>query len=351
LAARRTFCPFGVFDDVDLFAAQFADDRLHAHALHAHAGANAIHIAIAALHGDFGALSGFPRASFDSHGAIVDFRHFLFEQTHYQFGSGARDQHAGTLARFIHELDHAANAIPYAVAFQARLLLLRQLGFGLAQIEHVIRTFDALDGAIDQLAGTPGILVEDSFPFGFADFLEDHLFRGLSRNASQGIGVLGDFHFRADFGFGVDAFRLEQRHFVNRIFHRFDYFLYGVEFDCPGLRIHVRDVIFIRAVMFAGSNQHRILDRVQHDLRIDAFFLAQDFDGLKDRFQGALVASRSKLLPVQTCFQFRCYVCTISSDSVTTQISGWPCEPDRTEAQGSGPASFRAGCGHLHSRR
>ena len=38
----------GEFDDVDLFAAQLADDGLHAHALHAHAGAHAIHVAVAA---------------------------------------------------------------------------------------------------------------------------------------------------------------------------------------------------------------------------------------------------------------------------------------------------------------
>ena len=41
--------------------------------------------------------------------------------------------------------------------------------------------------------------------------------------------------------------------------------------------------------MFAGGDQHGVLDGVQDDLRIDAFFLAQDLDGLKDGFQSALV--------------------------------------------------------------
>ena len=40
---------FGELDDVDLLAAQFADDRLHAHALHADAGADAVHVAVAAM--------------------------------------------------------------------------------------------------------------------------------------------------------------------------------------------------------------------------------------------------------------------------------------------------------------
>ncbi len=88
---------FRIFDDVDLLAAQFADDGLHAHALHAHAGAHAIHIAVAALHGDLGALAGFARAAVDLHGAVVDLRHFLFEQAHHQLRRGARNQHARAL--------------------------------------------------------------------------------------------------------------------------------------------------------------------------------------------------------------------------------------------------------------
>ena len=45
------------FDDVDLLAAQFANDGLHAHALHADARADAIHVAIAARHRDLGTLA------------------------------------------------------------------------------------------------------------------------------------------------------------------------------------------------------------------------------------------------------------------------------------------------------
>ena len=38
-----------VLNDVDLFAAQFANDRLHAHALHADAGADWIDVLVARL--------------------------------------------------------------------------------------------------------------------------------------------------------------------------------------------------------------------------------------------------------------------------------------------------------------
>src|SRR6202012_3180691 len=43
---------FAELDDVDLFAAQLADDRLHAHAFHADVGADRIDVLVAALHGD-----------------------------------------------------------------------------------------------------------------------------------------------------------------------------------------------------------------------------------------------------------------------------------------------------------
>ncbi len=50
---------FGELDDVDLFAAQLADDGLDAHALHADAGTDGVDILVAGLDGDLGALAGF----------------------------------------------------------------------------------------------------------------------------------------------------------------------------------------------------------------------------------------------------------------------------------------------------
>ena len=82
---------------------------------------------------------------------------------------------------------------------------------------------------------------------------------------------------------------------MHRIFDGFHGFLDGVEFDRAGFGIHVRDVILGGAIVLPGGNQHGILDRVEHDLRIDAFFLAQNLDGLKDRFQSALLVSISDL--------------------------------------------------------
>src|SRR5262249_9104197 len=135
---------FRILDNVDLLAAQLANDGLYAHALHTDACAHAVHIAVAALHGDLGALPGFPRASANRHRAIVNLRDFLLEQPHYQLRGGSRYEHTWALAGFVDQLDHAANAVTDAVTLETRLLFLGELGFRLTQVEDIIGPFDAL---------------------------------------------------------------------------------------------------------------------------------------------------------------------------------------------------------------
>src|SRR5260370_22334927 len=141
----------GKFDDVDLLAAQLANDRLHAHALQADAGANTIDIAVAALHRDFGALAGFPGAVLDGNRTVVNFGNFLFEQPHDQLGGGARNHDAGALAGLVDSFDDAAHAVADASIFESRLLLLGQPGFGFSPIEHKVGAFAALYRAVHHL--------------------------------------------------------------------------------------------------------------------------------------------------------------------------------------------------------
>ncbi len=88
-----------VLDDVDFFPAQFADDRLHAHALHAHARAHAVHVRILGVDRHFGALSRLARDGLDHHRAVVDFRDFHLEQLLHQQGVSARNHHLRARAR------------------------------------------------------------------------------------------------------------------------------------------------------------------------------------------------------------------------------------------------------------
>ena len=67
-------------------------------------------------------------------------------------------------------------AIADTVVLQTRLLYLWKPGFGLAQIQHQVRTFDSLDRAVDLFADAARVFLIDRLPLGRADFLKDYLF-------------------------------------------------------------------------------------------------------------------------------------------------------------------------------
>ena len=80
-----------ILDDVDFFAAQLADDRLHAHAFHADAGADRVDVLVFRHDGNFRALASFAGDGADHDGAVVNFRDFGLEQVLHQIGRGARN--------------------------------------------------------------------------------------------------------------------------------------------------------------------------------------------------------------------------------------------------------------------
>src|ERR1019366_7036832 len=225
----------GKFDDVDFFAAQFADDGLHAHTLHADARAHAVHIAVAAGDGDLGALAGLAGTAADGHRAIVNLRHFLFKETLHQFAVGARNHYARAFGGFIDNLDHAAHAVAHAVTLEAGLLALRQAGFGLAEIDYQIQPFHALDGGIHQLAHAIGVFAVNGFALGFAYLLKDDLLGGLRGDAPQRVGRLLDTDGGADFRQRIDAAGFAERHFEYWVGNGIGHYLYRVKLDGSGL--------------------------------------------------------------------------------------------------------------------
>src|SRR5207302_5544801 len=179
-------------NDIDFFAAQFADDGLHAHALHAHAGAHWIDVFIAAEYGDFGALTRFARRGPNLHRAVVDLRDLHFEQALYQYGISAGDDDLRAFCGSVHGLNDHTQAVAEIVGFQARLLALRQPRFGAAHVDDDIRTLEALDDAVHELAGTSVIFVKDRVALSLAHLLHDHLLGGLRGDAAKNAGGLRD---------------------------------------------------------------------------------------------------------------------------------------------------------------
>src|SRR5262249_24126497 len=208
---------FVKFNDVDFLAAQLADDRLHAHALQAHAGAHGVHILIFGHDRDLGALSGFTGDGTDLHRAIVNFRYLGLEQVLHQFRRSARDDNGRSLGVLVDPGQHHAHALADGERLQPRLLLLRHLGFRLTNVEDHVRTLHALHRSVDELAYAPDVLVVNGVALRFTDFLKDDLLGDLRRDAAQSFRGLQKAHFAADFSVGVDHLGLVQGNLDLRI--------------------------------------------------------------------------------------------------------------------------------------
>ena len=126
---RERYRLFVIRDNVDLFAAQLANDRLHAHAFHAHARAHGIDVFVAARHRHFRPLPRFPRGESNLHRAVINFRHFHLKQALHQARIRARNNHLRPFRRAIHHFDHHAQPFADVVRFQFRLFALRQPRF------------------------------------------------------------------------------------------------------------------------------------------------------------------------------------------------------------------------------
>ena len=189
-------------DDVDLLAAQLADDRLHARALHADAGADRIDVALAREDGDLRAVAGFAHGAADHHGAVVDLRHFLLEQLDEQRRIGARQHDLRALGAAVDALDDGAHAVARRVALGARLFLARQHGLDAADLDDDVAVLEALDRAVDDLADALVVLGEDVLALGLADLLEDDLLGRLRGDAAEHLGGLGELDL-SDLDFGV----------------------------------------------------------------------------------------------------------------------------------------------------
>src|SRR6185436_7448233 len=284
----------GPFDDVDLLAAELADDRLHAGALHADAGADRVDVALARHHRDLGAVARFAHRAADHHRAVVDLRHFLLEQLDQQRRVGARQHDLRTLGAAVDPFDHGADAVARGVTLGARLLLARQHRFDAADLEDDVPVLEALHGAVDHLADPLVVLGEDVLPLGLADFLEDHLLGGLRGDPPQHFGGLRELHLVAELDAVGDLVAVDRAVHLARFGERdlgggrgdlFDDRLEGEEIDLAGLGVEPRFQVLARLVVLARRGGNRFLDRADDDVGLDPLLLGQRFDGLLQRIR------------------------------------------------------------------
>src|ERR1700693_1877747 len=270
------------FDDVDLLAAQLADNGLNSHALHADTSAHAVDIPVTADDGDLGAFPGFASTTFDHPRVVVDFWYFLLEQAGHQLRGSAGDDHPSVLSGLFDTADDAADAITGAEVLQLALLFLGQTRLGLAEIDHQILGFDALDGAVDQLADAARVLGKNRLALGLAHFLQDHLLGRLRGDASQRIGRLREMNLGFELRRRIHLLSFLEGNFLVGILNRFHDFLDSVNLQGSGLIVEGGHQVFGGAEMLTRGHEHGVFHRVDDDLRINALLFAQDFNGLID---------------------------------------------------------------------
>ncbi len=105
-------------DDVNLFPAEFADDGLNAHALHAHAGAHAINVGVLRKDGHFRPFAGLAGYRLDDHRAVVDFRHLHLKKFLDQRGVGAGDDHLRPSGCAVHHHDDGPQPVADLVVLE-----------------------------------------------------------------------------------------------------------------------------------------------------------------------------------------------------------------------------------------
>ena len=187
-----------ILDDVDLLAAQLADDGLDAHALHADAGADRVDVLVAGHDGDLGALAGLAGDGANGDGAVVDLGDFALEEVLDETGRGAGDDDLRALGGAVDAQKDDTDTLADGELLEAGLLALGHAGFGLAEVEDDVHRLEALDRRVENLAGAVVVLVEDGVALGFADLLEDDLLGHLGGDAAERRSVLVEPKFAAD---------------------------------------------------------------------------------------------------------------------------------------------------------
>ena len=174
-----------VFNNVDLLATQFADNRLHPSAAGADTRANGIHLRIAARHGNFRAITRLTGERLDFYRAVGDLGDFELEKTPHKLGARAAEDDLRTTRRALNFNQEAADALARLVFLAWDLLLTRHNGLSFAKVYVEIVAFTTADRAGDDVADLILKVVVNTVFFELAQTLHDRLTRRLRGNAAE----------------------------------------------------------------------------------------------------------------------------------------------------------------------
>ena len=268
-----------ILNDVDLFAAQFADDRLHAHTLHPDASADRVHVFVLGHDRDLRSFACLARNRPNHYSSVINLRNLGLEQMLNQLRRCARNHDSRSLRGFLHPCDNYAHALTHRKRLQPRLLFARHARFGLADVKNYIWTFNALHRGVHNLADTPDVLVVNRIALGFAHFLKDHLLRELCSDAPQNsFSHFGNFQLAADLRARVNLAGIIHCDLQLRVLHllgRLDNRLHRKCVDLACFLVQLSAQVLLCLIVFACRDNNGVFHRAHYDLRINALLFTQ----------------------------------------------------------------------------
>ena len=108
--------------------------------------------------------------------------------------------------------------------------------------------------------------------------MKDHLLGELGRDTAQSLRLLLEPKFTAQLGFRVASAGFGHADLAGRVGDKVGDDLNGVHFDLAAVGVVVGNQLLAGLVVLAGSDNDRVLESIDDDLRIDALRLTQIFD-------------------------------------------------------------------------
>ena len=272
-ALRERHLVLRELDDVDLLAPEFANDRLHAGALHADAGAHRIDVPFAAEHSHLRALARGADGGLDDHRAVVDLRHLHLEQLDQETGIGSGHDDLRSLGLLVDLDDHAADALALAVALVARLLAAGNDRLGAAEVDDDVASLEPPDRAVDDLADPVLELVEDLLALRFADALVEHLLGRLGRDPAQALGRNGELDLLAQLGVLLVLASFVQGPLGEGVLDLVDHCSIAEGAELAGLPVHVGAHGFLDVVLLLGRRCDRVLQGNDPLVQVDVLLV------------------------------------------------------------------------------
>src|SRR2546426_7443064 len=280
--------------DVDLLAAELLDHGLHARAAHADAGADRIDVAVVRDHGDLRPPAGFADRPLHLDDALVDLRYLLLEELDEQTRVGTREGDLGSPAAQLDVEDEGPDAVALAVALTRDLLLLGQDGVRPTQVDDDVLLLEALHDPGEELALAALELVVDDIALSIPHALDDVLLGGLGGDAAEFLRRQLGEQLVADLGVRIELdARLGERHLILRVLDVVDDRLALEEFYLAQLGVELGLDVLLVTEGLLGRRHHRLLERLDDDVAVDALLLAHLLDdAIQVRQHGSLLASR-----------------------------------------------------------